>query len=62
MSTRQFYDLCEEKGLLIWQDLHVSCAMYPSNPEFLASVEAELRYQVPRLKDHPLTRTLVREQ
>lgn len=48
-----FYDLCDEKGLLIWQDCMFSCAMYPSNPEFLASVEAELRYQVPRLKDHP---------
>ncbi|MDN5332834.1 MAG: beta-mannosidase [Sphaerochaeta sp.] len=48
-----FYNLCDEKGLLVWQDCMFSCSMYPSNPEFLASVEAELRYQVPRLKDHP---------
>ncbi|MGE4453794.1 MAG: glycoside hydrolase family 2 protein [Sphaerochaeta sp.] len=48
-----FYDLCDEKGILVWQDCMFSCSMYPSHAEFLASVEAELRYQVPRLKDHP---------
>ncbi|MGB4405829.1 MAG: glycoside hydrolase family 2 protein [Sphaerochaeta sp.] len=47
-----FYDLCDEKGLLIWHDCMFSCSMYPSNPEFLANVEAELRYQIPRLRDH----------
>ncbi|MGH0052303.1 MAG: glycoside hydrolase family 2 protein, partial [Sphaerochaetaceae bacterium] len=48
-----FYDLCDEKGILVWQDCMFSCSMYPSDPAFLASVEAELRYQVPRLKGHP---------
>ena len=47
-----FYDLCDEKGLLIWQDCMFSCSMYPSHPEFLANVESELRYQIPRLRDH----------
>ncbi len=47
-----FYDLCDEKGLLLWHDCMFSCSMYPSNPEFLANVEAELRYQIPRLRDH----------
>ncbi|MCH3920968.1 MAG: glycoside hydrolase family 2 protein [Sphaerochaeta sp.] len=48
-----FYDLCDEKGLLIWHDLMFGCSMYPSDEEFLSSVEAELRYQIPRLADHP---------
>ncbi|HKL59607.1 MAG TPA: glycoside hydrolase family 2 protein, partial [Sphaerochaeta sp.] len=47
-----FYDLCDEKGLLLWHDCMFSCSMYPSNPEFLANVEFELRYQIPRLRDH----------
>ncbi|MCK9548606.1 MAG: glycoside hydrolase family 2 protein [Sphaerochaeta sp.] len=44
-----FYDLCDEKGLLIWQDCMFSCSMYPANEEFLENVEAEIRYQVDRL-------------
>lgn len=47
-----FYDACDEKGLMIWHDCMFSCSMYPSNPAFLANVEAELRYQIPRLRDH----------
>ncbi|AEC02114.1 beta-mannosidase [Parasphaerochaeta coccoides] len=48
-----FYDLCDEKGLLIWHDFMFACATYPSDPEFLADVEEEIRYQVTRLHDHP---------
>ena len=48
-----FYDLCDELGLLVWQDCMFSCALYPSSPEFLSDVEAEIRHQVKRLADHP---------
>ena len=48
-----FYTTCDEKGLLVWQDCMFSCALYPSTQEFLSNVEAELRYQIPRLHDHP---------
>lgn len=48
-----FYDICDEKGLLVWQDCMFSCSMYPSHASFFENVEAELRYQVPRLHDHP---------
>jgi len=51
-EMESFYDLCDEKGLLLWHDCMFSCSMYPSNPEFLDNVEAELRYQIPRLRDH----------
>ncbi len=47
-----FYDLCDEKGLLIWQDCMFSCSMYPATPEFLENVEAEIRHQVERLAHH----------
>jgi beta-mannosidase len=47
-----FYALCDEKGLLVWQDCMFACAHYPSTPEFLALVRAELEYQVKRLRDH----------
>ncbi|PKL10428.1 MAG: beta-mannosidase, partial [Spirochaetae bacterium HGW-Spirochaetae-8] len=48
-----FYELCDEKGLLIWHDCMFSCSLYPAGKDFLENVEQELRYQIPRLQDHP---------
>ncbi len=48
-----FYDLCDQLGLLIWHDMMFSCALYPSNKEFLEEVRSEIQYQVRRLKEHP---------
>lgn len=47
-----FYELCDELGLLVWQDLMFACMPYPSNPEFLASVRTEATQQVRRLSHH----------
>ena len=47
-----FYDLCDEMGLLVWQDMMFSCSQYPSTPEFLETVDKEIRYQVKRLGSH----------
>lgn len=51
-ESEDFYDLCDEKGLLVWQDFMFSCSTYPATKDFLASVEKEARYQVKRLRDH----------
>ncbi|MBT3345575.1 MAG: glycoside hydrolase family 2 protein [Gemmatimonadetes bacterium] len=51
-ESDDFYELCDEKGLLIWQDFMFSCSTYPATKDFLASVEVEARYQVKRLRDH----------
>jgi beta-mannosidase len=47
-----FYDLCDELGLMVWQDFMFSCNLYPSTPAFLAEVDAEAREQVARLHHH----------
>jgi len=40
------YDIADQMGILIWQDLMFACAMYPTNTEFMNTVVEEVRYQV----------------
>jgi beta-mannosidase len=47
-----FYDLCDRKGLLVWQDFMFACAHYPEQGEFAASVKIEVEEQVRRLRHH----------
>ena len=51
-ENEDFYELCDEKGILLWHDCMFACAHYPSTPDFLGLVEQELDYQVKRLRDH----------
>lgn len=47
-----FYNLCDELGILVWQDMMFSCSLYPADGDFLDIVDKEIRYQVKRLKNH----------
>lgn len=49
----EFYSLCDEKGILVWQDFMFACAMYPGNPEFLNNVKKEAIDNIMRLRQHP---------
>jgi beta-mannosidase len=48
-----FYDLCDENGILVWQDFMFACALYPGDREFLHNVQAEAIQNVVRLRNHP---------
>ena len=47
-----FYEICDELGIMIWHDMMFSCAIYPGDAAFLGSVEKELAHQLRRLRDH----------
>ena len=48
-----FYELCDELGLMVWQDFMFACSMYPGDPAFLESVRREAADNVRRLRNHP---------
>jgi beta-mannosidase len=48
-----FYRLCDELGILVWQDFMYACARYPDyEPSFFAEAEREARAAVGRLRNH----------
>ena len=48
----EFYRLCDEKGILIWQDFMFACAMYPATEDFFESVKHEAIDNIKRLRNH----------
>ncbi|MCX7590047.1 MAG: glycoside hydrolase family 2 protein [Kiritimatiellae bacterium] len=49
----EFYNLCDQLGIMIWHDHMFACAAYPATAEFLKNVSGEIEHQVLRLSHHP---------
>lgn len=52
-EDEEFYNQCDKKGILVWQDFMFACAMYPGDSVFLENVKIEASQNVSRLKNHP---------
>lgn len=52
-ESDDFYNLCDEMGILVWQDFMFACSMYPGDEAFLDNVRAEAVDNVKRLRNHP---------
>jgi beta-mannosidase len=52
-ESDDFYDLCDEMGILVWQEFMFACSMYPGDQAFLDNVRAEAVDNVKRLRNHP---------
>lgn len=48
-----FYDLCDELGILIWQDYMLGCGAYPFHEYLVDTIKAEAEYNVRRMRHHP---------
>jgi beta-mannosidase len=52
-ESDDFYDVCDEKGVMVWQDILLACAAYPEEHPHWDELEAELRENAARLAPHP---------
>ncbi len=52
-ESRDFYEVCDELGLMVWQDFLFACACYPEEEPIRSEVIAEARENVVRLSSHP---------
>jgi beta-mannosidase len=52
-ESDDFYDLCDEQGVLVWQDFLFACAAYAEEQPMYGEVEAEARQAITRLSAHP---------
>ena len=49
----EFYKLCNEMGIMVWQDFMFACAMYPGDNAFVSNVNSEIEQQIRRLRNNP---------
>jgi beta-mannosidase len=52
-ETEEFYDMCDELGIMIWQDFMFGNDWQPGIYAFKQGVEKEAEFQVKRLRNHP---------
>jgi len=47
-----FFEICDELGLLVFQDLMFACLSLPRTPEMLSNISAEVRQNLARIRHH----------
>ncbi len=52
-EDHDFFDLCDQHGILVWQDFAMACAIYPQTDEFAAAIAKEAQTIVCKLRNHP---------
>ncbi len=52
-ESDDFYEACDEMGILLWQEFMFAGSMYPATPQFLDSIRQEAIDNVTRLRNHP---------
>ncbi|MFO1477245.1 MAG: hypothetical protein U1F98_11400 [Verrucomicrobiota bacterium] len=53
VNKESFFDLCDEFGLLVWQEFPLACNNYEDHPHYLRVLDAESRSIIRRVRRHP---------
>ena len=53
VNHESFYDLCDEMGIMVWQEFPLACNEYPDDDHYLSILEQEATSIVRRLRSHP---------
>jgi beta-mannosidase len=52
-EDHDFFDLCDQHGVLVWQDFALACAIYPQTDAFASEIRREAEAVVRKLRNHP---------
>jgi beta-mannosidase len=52
-EDHDFFDLCDENGVMVWQDFSFACASYPHDKDFLVQIGKEAKQVIRKLRNHP---------
>jgi beta-mannosidase len=52
-ESERFYELCDQYGLMVWQDFAYACAYYPDTGEYAEAARVEAVASVRRIRNHP---------
>lgn len=52
-EQEEFYDFCDENGIMIWQDFSMACHAYPQSEDFLQEIRKEATVIVKKYRNHP---------
>ncbi|MBP3918636.1 MAG: hypothetical protein J6I50_05650 [Clostridia bacterium] len=53
LKKREFYDICDELGIMLWQEFMLACNNYVGTPEYLRILEQEATAVIKELRCHP---------
>ncbi len=48
-----FYEMCDERGIMVWQEFTLSCNTYPDKDEYLDLLKQEATTLIKRVRTHP---------
>ena len=55
INKESFHELCDERGILVWEDFPLACNNYPDDPHYLKILKQEATSIIKRLRKHPST-------